>query len=68
VIYDAIQMGMPLSTIYDITKMDMWFLKQYEELVMLEKEISTHTLQTINEDLLLTAKQKVLPIDRLLIC
>jgi carbamoyl-phosphate synthase large subunit len=58
VIYDAIQMGMPLSTIYDITKMDMWFLKQYEELVMLEKEISTHTLQTINEDLLLTAKQK----------
>ena len=58
VIYDAIQMGMPLSTIYDITKMDMWFLKQYEELVMLEKEISTHSLETINEDLLLTAKQK----------
>jgi carbamoyl-phosphate synthase large subunit len=51
-------MGMPLSTIYEITKMDMWFLKQYEELVMLEKEISTHSLETISEDLLLTAKQK----------
>jgi carbamoyl-phosphate synthase large subunit len=58
VIYDAIQMGIPLSTIYEITKMDMWFLKQYEELVMLEKEISTHSLETISEDLLLTAKQK----------
>ena len=25
VIYDAIQMGIPLSRIYEITKIDMWF-------------------------------------------
>ncbi|MGV8814302.1 MAG: carbamoyl-phosphate synthase large subunit [Gelidibacter sp.] len=58
VIYDAIQMGIPLSRIHEITKIDMWFLKQYEELHYLEKEISTFTIDTIEHDLLLEAKQK----------
>jgi len=58
VIYDAIQMGIPLSRIHEITKIDMWFLKQYEELFQLEKEISTYKIETIDRDLLLEAKQK----------
>ncbi|MGF1556023.1 carbamoyl-phosphate synthase large subunit [Paucihalobacter sp.] len=58
VIYDAIQMGIPLARIYDITKIDMWFLKQYEELYQLEKEISKYNINTIEKDLLLEAKQK----------
>ncbi|MDA9907230.1 carbamoyl-phosphate synthase large subunit [Flavobacteriaceae bacterium] len=58
VIYDAIAMGIPLSQIYDITKIDMWYLKQYEELFQLEKEISTYDISSINSDLLLEAKQK----------
>ncbi|WP_034059441.1 carbamoyl-phosphate synthase large subunit [Lacinutrix jangbogonensis] len=57
-IYDAIQMGIPLSRIHEITKIDMWFLKQYEELYFLEKEISTFTIDTIQKDLLLEGKQK----------
>ncbi|WP_439132289.1 carbamoyl-phosphate synthase large subunit [Polaribacter sp.] len=57
-IYDAIAMGIPLSKIYDITKIDMWYLKQYEELFQLQKEISTYTIDTIQRDLLLEAKQK----------
>jgi carbamoyl-phosphate synthase large subunit len=57
-IYDAIAIGIPLSKIYDITKIDMWYLKQYEELFQLEKEISTYKIDTINRDLLLEAKQK----------
>jgi carbamoyl-phosphate synthase large subunit len=57
-IYDAIQMGIPLSRIHEITKIDMWFLEQYEELHQLEKEISTFTIDTIDRDLLLEAKQK----------
>ena len=32
VLYDAIQIGIPLTRIHEITKIDMWFLKQYEEL------------------------------------
>ncbi|SHI58195.1 carbamoyl-phosphate synthase large subunit [Aquimarina spongiae] len=58
VIYDAIQMGIPLSRIHEITKIDMWFLKQYEELHNLEKEISTYTIQSLTKDLILEAKQK----------
>ena len=58
VIYDAIQMGIPLSRIYEITKIDMWFLKQYEELHFLQKEISNYTIDTLPRDLLLEAKQK----------
>jgi len=58
VIYDAIQMGIPLSRIYEITKIDMWFLKQYEELYNLEKEISTYTIQSLTKELILEAKQK----------
>jgi carbamoyl-phosphate synthase large subunit len=57
-IYDAIAIGIPLSKIQDITKIDMWYLKQYEELFQLEKEISTYKIDTINRDLLLEAKQK----------
>ncbi len=58
VIYDAIQMGIPLSRIHEITKIDMWFLKQYEELYNLEKEISTYTIQSLTKELILEAKQK----------
>ena len=58
VIYDAIQIGIPLSRIHEITKIDMWFLYQYEELYLLEKEISKYTLETLPRELLLEAKQK----------
>ena len=58
VIYDAIQMGIPLSRIYEITKIDMWFLKQYEELYTLEREISSFKVDTLPKELLLEAKQK----------
>ena len=58
VIYDAIQMGIPLSRIHEITKIDMWFLKQYEELYALEREISNYKIDTLPKELLLEAKQK----------
>jgi carbamoyl-phosphate synthase large subunit len=58
VIYDAIQLGIPLSRIHEITKIDMWFLRQYEELYQLEKEISTYSIETLPKELLLEAKQK----------
>ena len=58
VIYDAIQMGIPLSRIHEITKIDMWFLKQYQELYELEKEISKFNIDNLDMSLLLEAKQK----------
>ena len=58
VIFDAIQIGMSLERIHELTKIDMWFLRQYEELYLLQNEISTYTIETISRDLLLEAKQK----------
>ena len=58
VIYDAIQTGISLDKIHEITKIDMWFLKQYEELYQLEKEISKLKIENIEYDILLEAKQK----------
>ncbi|MEO1484283.1 MAG: carbamoyl-phosphate synthase large subunit [Bacteroidota bacterium] len=58
VLYDAIQLGIPLKTIHEITKIDIWFLKQYEELHYLEKEISKYTIESLPKALLLEAKQK----------
>ena len=58
VIYDAIQMGIPLARIHEITKIDLWFLKQYEELYHLQKEISKYKIDTLPKELLLEAKQK----------
>lgn len=58
VIYDAIALGIPLSRIHEITKIDMWFLKQYEELYTLEKEISNYKVESLPRELLLEAKQK----------
>jgi carbamoyl-phosphate synthase large subunit len=59
VIYDAIQMGVPLSRIYEITKIDMWFLKEYEALHSLEREITSfNELESLPKTLLLEAKKK----------
>ena len=58
VLYDAIQMGIPLSRIHEITKIDLWFLRQFEELYALEREISEFTIDSLEKALLLEAKQK----------
>ena len=58
VIYDAIQSGISLSKIHEITKIDMWFLKQFEELYDLEEKISSYNIKNLDKDLLLEAKQK----------
>lgn len=58
VIYDAIQMGIPINTIHEITRIDKWFLRQYEELYLLEKEITPYHIDTFPKELLLEAKQK----------
>ena len=57
VIYDAIKMGISLDRIHDITKIDIWYLRQYESLIILEKEISKYTVNDISKELLLEAKQ-----------
>ncbi len=58
VLYDAMQMGIPLRRIHEITKIDMWFLRQIEDLMLTQREIEKYTLDNIPRDLLLDAKMK----------
>lgn len=57
-IYDAIKMGIPFKTISEKTKIDLWFLKQIEDFVKLEKRVEAYKIDTIPKDLLYEAKQK----------
>lgn len=57
-IYDAFKAGISFNTIQRLTKIDTWFLKQIEELILLEKEIEKFTIGEIPATLLLEAKKK----------
>jgi carbamoyl-phosphate synthase large subunit len=57
-IYDAIKLGIPFKTIVEKTKIDIWFLKQIEELIKLERKIEQYQLDTIPKELFFEAKQK----------
>jgi carbamoyl-phosphate synthase large subunit len=43
-IYDAMKLGISIKTIQKLTRIDMWFLEQIEEMIALENEISKHHL------------------------
>lgn len=57
-IYDAFKAGLSFNTIQKLTKIDAWFLRQIEELVLLEREIEKFKVDQLPVDLLLSAKQK----------
>jgi carbamoyl-phosphate synthase large subunit len=57
-VYDAFKLGISFRTIHDLTKIDKWFLKQIEELIHLEAEISKYKLATIPRELMDVAKKK----------
>lgn len=57
-VYDAIKLGIPFKTIHEKTRIDVWFLKQIEDLIKLERKIEKYHLDNLPKDLLFTAKQK----------
>lgn len=57
-IYDAIKLGIPFKTIVEKTKIDIWFLKQIEDLIKLERKIEKFHIENLPKELLFEAKQK----------
>ena len=57
-IYDAIKLGIPFKTIVEKTKIDIWFLKQIEDLIKLERKIEKYHIENLPKDLFFEAKQK----------
>src|SRR6187551_3413048 len=55
---DAFAMGMSVQEVYDLTKIDKWFLVQIEEIVKIELELETMTLDQIDKATLLLLKKK----------
>ena len=56
-IYDAMKLGISIKTIQKLTRIDMWFLEQIEQMISLEHEVSKYGLANIPKDLLYEAKQ-----------
>ncbi|MEN9400242.1 MAG: hypothetical protein RL632_1345 [Bacteroidota bacterium] len=57
-IYDAIKLGIPFKKIVEKTKIDIWFLKQIEDLIKLERRIEKYNLDSMPKELMFEAKQK----------
>ncbi|MFY7989937.1 MAG: carbamoyl-phosphate synthase large subunit [Fluviicola sp.] len=57
-VYDAIKLGIPFKTIQEKTKIDIWFLRQIEDLIKLERKIEKYHLGNIPKELMFEAKQK----------
>jgi carbamoyl-phosphate synthase large subunit len=55
---DAVSMGVPLTSIHKITRIDRWFLEQIHDLVKTETEIRRFNVDNIPAALLRIAKEK----------
>ncbi|MCB0735003.1 MAG: carbamoyl-phosphate synthase large subunit [Bacteroidetes bacterium] len=56
-IKDAITLGVPLTSIQELTKIDRWFLEQIYGLVKMEREIKKYSIQNIDPNILRQAKE-----------
>ena len=55
---DAFAMGMSVEEVFALTKIDPWFLTQIEQIVKIELELETTSLDNIDAGTLRTLKQK----------
>ena len=55
---DAFRAGWDIDEIYEISKIDPWFLAQIEELVNMEDDLKQRGLEALDEDLLRQLKRK----------
>lgn len=56
-IKDALMQGVTVKTIVQATHIDRWFIYQIQQLCDIEKQIATHTLESLPEQLLKDAKK-----------
>lgn len=54
----ALALGVPMSKLYDITKIDPWFLHEIMDLVNTDKEIKKKSLESMTPDFMRLVKEK----------
>ncbi|MEY2923918.1 MAG: carbamoyl-phosphate synthase large subunit [Bacteroidota bacterium] len=57
-LHDAMALGVPITSIQKITKIDRWFLEQIYEIVKTEREIKKYSIDNIDPEILRIAKEK----------
>lgn len=57
VVAEAIRRGISIDCIYDITRIDRWFLHKFRKIVDMEEYLKTLTMETLDRDILLKAKK-----------
>lgn len=57
VVAEALRRGISIDYIYDITRIDKWFLHKFKKIVDMEEHLKTLTLETLTKDTLLKAKK-----------
>ncbi len=57
-IYKAFKSGFSIKAIQELSKIDNWFLRQIESLIIFEKELESYTIKKLPADYLRIAKQK----------
>ena len=55
---DAFRMGMTKKEVFDLSKIDPWFLAQFEDLILTEESIKGVSLKEVDAGLMLQLKQK----------
>jgi len=55
---DAFRMGMSIKEVFDLSKIDLWFLAQIEDLVLSEENILGISLKEIDAEVMFQLKQK----------
>jgi carbamoyl-phosphate synthase large subunit len=57
-VYDSLKLGIPFKTVQDKTKIDPWFLRQIEDMILTEKRVEKYNLNNVPRELIFEAKQK----------
>jgi carbamoyl-phosphate synthase large subunit len=57
-IKEAIRLGVPINKLFEMTKIDKWYLYQIQELVDYDNQIKKFNLDTITYDFMMDVKQK----------
>lgn len=55
---EAMRLGVPVQSAFNLTKIDKWFLQELQQLVNIEQELRRYHLNNISYDLMLELKQK----------
>lgn len=55
---DALSLGMPISSVEKITRIDRWFLTQINDMVRLESDTKRFNLATLPKEIMVELKQK----------